>query len=70
MELLGLFAHQAALAVDLLQHSRRARALLAGDDTLDVLARLAGALERGSSERQAAAVAAVRAIADLLDRTP
>ena len=45
MELLGLFASQAAIALDLLQRARRAQAALAGDGELAVLARLAAALE-------------------------
>ena len=44
MELLGLFASQAAIALDLLQRAREAEAALAGDGTLAVVARLAGAL--------------------------
>jgi GAF domain-containing protein len=46
MELLGLFANQAAIALDLLQRARRARAVLAetGDDA-EALARVAGLLE-------------------------
>lgn len=46
MELLGLFANQAAIALDLLQRARRAQAVLAetGDDA-EVLARVAGLLE-------------------------
>ena len=55
MELLGLFAGQAALALDLLARARRARALLERDDgdELAVLARVAErleALEGGSRE--------------------
>jgi GAF domain-containing protein len=49
MELLGLFANQAAIALDLLSSARQARAVLAGEaDDLGVVARLAatvGALE-------------------------
>src|SRR5881275_1718034 len=46
MELLGLFANQAAIALDLLQRARRARSTLAGEGDLAVLARVASALER------------------------
>ena len=46
MELLGLFANQAAIALDLLQRARRARSTLAGEGDLAVLARVAAALER------------------------
>jgi GAF domain-containing protein len=46
MELLGLFANQAAIALDLLQRARRAHAVLAetGDDA-EALARVAALLE-------------------------
>ena len=50
MELLGLFAGQAAIALDLLQRARRARAALAGEGDLDVVARVAAALERRREE--------------------
>jgi GAF domain-containing protein len=46
MELLGQFANQAAIALDLLQRARRAQAALAGEGDLAVLARVAEALER------------------------
>jgi GAF domain-containing protein len=45
MELLGLFANQAAIALDLLQRARRAQDALAGDGELGVVARVAAALE-------------------------
>jgi GAF domain-containing protein len=44
MELLGLFASQAAIALDLLQRAREAEAALAGDGELAPVARLAAAL--------------------------
>ena len=50
MELLGLFANQAAIALDLLQRARRAQAALAGSGDLAVVARLAAALERRREE--------------------
>jgi GAF domain-containing protein len=50
MELLGLFANQAAIALDLLQRARRAQAALKGEGDLDVLARVAAALERRREE--------------------
>jgi GAF domain-containing protein len=50
MELLGLFASQAAVALDLLQRARRARAALAGDGELAVVARVAAALEAQREE--------------------
>ena len=46
MELLGRFANQAAIALDLLQRARRAQAALAGSGDLAVLARLAESLEQ------------------------
>lgn len=46
MELLGLFASQAAIALDLLQRARQAEAALAGAGSLAVVARLAAALDR------------------------
>jgi GAF domain-containing protein len=44
MELLGLFASQAAIALDLLRRARAAEAALAGDGELAAVARLAAAL--------------------------
>ena len=55
MELLGLFANQAAISLDLLQRARRAQAVLAeaGDDA-EALARVAARLEgdRGEAGRR------------------
>lgn len=45
MELLGLFAAQAAIALDLLQRARTAEEALAGDGRLAVVGRIAAALE-------------------------
>jgi GAF domain-containing protein len=53
MELLGLFAAQAAVALDLLQRAREAEAALAGDGRLAVVARVAAAL--GGREDEAGA---------------
>jgi hypothetical protein len=52
MELLGLFATQAAVALDLLASARRARAALDGHGTASVVARLAAALEGLDEERR------------------
>jgi GAF domain-containing protein len=52
VDLLGLFANQAAIALDLLQRARRARQALAGEGRLAPLARVAARLEEG--ERDAA----------------
>jgi GAF domain-containing protein len=51
MELLGLFANQAAISLDLLQRARRAQAVLAesGDDA-EALARVAALLEGDRGE--------------------
>ncbi len=67
MELLGLFANQAAIALDLLQRARRAaRAVTeAGGDTL-AAARLATALEALPEEDHDAASRLLAALADLL----
>ena len=52
MELLGLFASQAAIALDLLQRAREAERALAGDGRLDAVARLASTLsELGEDSR-------------------
>jgi len=53
MELLGLFANQAAIALDLLQRARRAQSALAGQGELAALSRLAAALERRREEGEA-----------------
>lgn len=50
MELLGLFANQAAIALDLLQRARRAQSALAGSGDLSAVARVAAALERRREE--------------------
>ena len=50
MDLLGLFANQAAIALDLLQRARRAQATLAGEGDVAVVARLARKLEERREE--------------------
>jgi GAF domain-containing protein len=45
VDLLGLFGNQAAIALDLLQRARRARAALESEGRLAPLARIAGLLE-------------------------
>jgi len=51
MELLGLFANQAAIALDLLQRARRAQAVLAETgDSAEALARVAALLEGESAD--------------------
>jgi GAF domain-containing protein len=66
MNLLGLFANQAAVALDLLQRGRRARAALDGDGELGALARFASTLEDADEDRRAAGLELVRALERLL----
>jgi len=49
-ELLTLFANQAAIALDLLQRARRARAALDGEGELAVVSRIAAAVESAPRE--------------------
>jgi GAF domain-containing protein len=65
MELLGLFAGQAAIALDLLQSARRAQEALAGDGELDVVARVAAALEARREEEEGSRETALRLLAEL-----
>ena len=69
MELLGLFASQAAIALDLLRRARRARALVVGQggDSAAVAA-LASALDSVEDERREPAVTLLQALAELLRR--
>jgi GAF domain-containing protein len=60
MELLGLFANQAAIALDLLQRARRAQSALAGEGDIAVLARLAAALEAREDQGDGSKEAALR----------
>jgi GAF domain-containing protein len=64
MELLGLFANQAAIALDLLQRGRRARAML--DDGQSAAARLAEAVEALPDERKEAGLKLLASLADVL----
>jgi GAF domain-containing protein len=50
LDLLGLFANQAAIALDLLQRARRAREALEGEGRLAPLARVAARLEEGERD--------------------
>jgi GAF domain-containing protein len=52
MELLGLFAHQAAIALDQLGRARRAREALEGESGLATVARLAATLDALPPERR------------------
>jgi len=68
MELLGLFANQAAIAVDLLIKARRAEQLLDdGDGELRVVARLASAVDALEDSRRAAGLRLLGELADMLD---
>ena len=66
MELLGLFASQAAIALDLLQRVREAEAALSGAGELAVVARLAAALERLGDETRPAAMRLLASLEDVL----
>jgi GAF domain-containing protein len=65
MELLGLFANQAAIALDLLQRARRAQSALAGQGELAVLARVAAALEGARDEDDTSRETALRLLVEL-----
>lgn len=65
VDLLGLFANQAAIALDLLQRARRARQALEGQGRLAPLARVAARLEE---EERDAALELLRALDRLLAR--
>jgi GAF domain-containing protein len=69
MELLGLFANQAAIALDLLRKTRRARGVLEESGTdLDVLARLAGHLDELEGKEREAGIELIRSLDTLLKR--
>jgi len=71
MDLLGLFANQAAIALDLLQRARRAERVLAGEEAdIEIVARLAATLDRLEGERREAGVQLLKHLEHLLgDRT-
>ncbi len=67
MDLLGLFANQAAIALDLLQRSRRAKAALeSADADVAVVARVAAALDALVEDDRARAVALLEALEAVL----
>jgi GAF domain-containing protein len=69
MELLGLFANQAAISLDLLRKARRARAVLEGSGTdLEALARLARSLDQLEGKEREAGIELVRSLETLLKR--
>jgi GAF domain-containing protein len=69
-DLLGMFATQAAVALDLLQRSRSARRLLAGGEAGDgsPLTQLAAALESAEGQDREAALELVQAVERLVSR--
>jgi GAF domain-containing protein len=66
MDLLGLFANQAAIALSLLQRARRAKSALDGDGELAAVARFAARLEDADEEKRAAGLALLRSLEQLL----
>jgi GAF domain-containing protein len=67
MELLGLFANQASIAVDLLQRARKAQRLLSGDASeLAVVARLAEAVDALEGSRRDAGLRLLEDLAETL----
>lgn len=66
MDLLGLFAGQAAIALDLLLRARRARDALAGAGDLAALARLAARLDASDDDARAAGLALLQALERVL----
>jgi len=67
MELLGLFANQAAIAVELLLKARKAERLLDdGDGDLRVVARLASAVDALEDSRRKAGLRLLGELADML----
>jgi GAF domain-containing protein len=68
MELLGLFANQAAVALDLLLHNRKVEAVLsrAGGE-LEIVARLAARLEALEGDRRAAGLRLLRELEGVLE---
>ena len=69
IELLGLFANQAAIALDLLQRARRAQAAVQGSE-LAVVARIARALDEEPTSRREATLRLLEAIEELLAERP
>ena len=66
MELLGLFANQAAIAVDLLQRARRAERILQDEGDLAVVARLAASVDALEDDRREAGLRLLHALAATL----
>jgi GAF domain-containing protein len=69
MDLLGLFANQAAIALDLMRRARRAEAVLAASgEGADVVARLATTIEDLDDEQRAAGLRMLSALDEVLKR--
>jgi GAF domain-containing protein len=66
MELLGLFANQAAIALDLLGRARRARTVVDAESPLGVVARLAATLDALPEERRDPAFALLASLERVL----
>lgn len=67
MELLGMFANQSAIALDLLRKARRARAVLDESGTeIEALARLAGEVDQLEGSRRKAGLDLIRSLEELL----
>jgi GAF domain-containing protein len=67
MELLGLFANEAAIALDLLLKARAARAVLEGEGgQADALARVAAKLDEAEPEQREVALKLLAALENLL----
>jgi len=69
MDLLGLFANQAAIALDLLQRARRAETMLAeSGEGAEVVARLAATVDGLEDEQRAAGLKLLGAVEEVLRR--
>ena len=69
MDLLGLFANQAAIALDLLQRARRAEQMLAeSGEGAEVVARLAATVDSLEDEQRAAGLKLLGAVEEVLRR--
>jgi GAF domain-containing protein len=69
MDLLGLFANQAAIALDLLQRARRAESMLAeSGEGAEVVSRLAGTVDRLEDEDRMAALKLLGSVEEVLRR--
>jgi GAF domain-containing protein len=66
MELLGLFANQASIAVELLQKARRAERVLEADPELAVVAELAAAVDALEGERRESGLRLLRDLGSTL----